>query len=91
MRLDVGSNQKAEQPVGTRAGNFEEFDYWLPRNREIRKAFNIIIENKAADWSQDVLRENVIGVIFRKNYLIAQKAEYMRFANQINGMVANSK
>jgi len=30
-------------------------------------------------------------LIFSKNYLIAQKAEYMRFANQINTMVANSK
>jgi hypothetical protein len=27
----------------------------------------------------------------RKNYLVAQKAEYMRFANQINAIVANSK
>lgn len=26
-----------------------------------------------------------------KNYLITQKAEYMRFANQINQMIQNSK
>lgn len=30
-------------------------------------------------------------VLGRKNYLVAQKAEYMRFANQINAIVANSK
>lgn len=27
----------------------------------------------------------------RKNYLLAQKAEYSRFANQLNAMIANSK
>ena len=41
--------------------------------------------------SNSFSKECKIVIIYSKNYLVAQKAEYMRFSNQINSMIQNSK
>jgi hypothetical protein len=89
--LTKDANQKVKLPIDPRANISQKSHHRFPRNRKVGKTLNRIVKDKANDRGKDVRRENVNINLLRKNYLIAQKAEYMRFANQINTMVANSK
>ena len=84
-------HQKAQSAAHRRIVYSQKFDEWVPGDREGRQAHNRGVKDKASDWGEDVWGENVVVGLLSKNYIVTQKAEYMRFANQINAMVANSK
>ena len=88
----IETNHDAEQANGWGTIVDKPTKKWLGRDPEIGQR-NHSREQSQAQWlDQTILRKNVTQPnIHSKNYLIAQKAEYMRFGNQINTMIQNSK
>ncbi len=61
-------------------------------NPKIRKTILKLIKNKAKRINKEIRIKDVhLYTKSSKNFLITQKAEYMRLSNQINTMIQNSK
>lgn len=89
--IDAETNKPVEQSFASGVGADQSVKKRFWRNSEGSQADLQRKQDKAEPISETVLVTNVRMTVFSKNYLIVQKAEYMRFSSQINTMIQNSK